>query len=95
MPNHGEWITVEPGVDMTDAIYTTGSGRLTKVWLRHYLRDNPLKDFRILSIGHGGSYLNANEVIADDLTLEVYWHNRFVAVVNFRMNGGNVEAVVR
>lgn len=59
------FLSVTPGIDMTRAL---GDSRLTKKWLREYLRDNPQKDFRV----HGsGQFVNGEDCMRYDLELEV------------------------
>jgi hypothetical protein len=63
-----EYLSVAPGIDMSTAL---NGGRLTKKWLRDYLRDNPEKDFRILGGRWAGSYVNGGDAMTQDLVLEV------------------------
>ena len=77
------YIPVSPGPDMTRALQ---GKNVTKKWLREYLRDNPQKDFRSLAMA-GGAYVNGEDAIRDDLTLEVYRSEigaTLVAMVNFQ-----------
>jgi hypothetical protein len=77
------YIQVFPGIDMSRALQ---GKRPTKRWLREYLRDNPHKDFGVLTPGMG-SYVNGEDAIRHDLTLEVYATSigaSLVAVVNFQ-----------
>lgn len=100
-----QYLAVAPGVDMTDAMHLLNGGRLTKKWLRDYLRDNPQKDFRILNpvgAGASGTYVNGQDAIRHDLTLEVRslrpGSNDLVALVDFQRTDANdwgYQAVVR
>lgn len=92
----GETIPVVPGIDMQRALDRSGS-RLTKKWLREYLRDNPQKDFRNVGF-RSGTYVNGQDAINFDLTLEVRGGYDLVAVVNFQPTDTNewgYQAVVR
>lgn len=87
------YIPVSPGIDMSAAL---GKARLTKKWLRDYLRDNPQKDFRSLMMG-GGSYVNGETALRMDLTLEVHHNGASIALVNFQptdTNDWGYQAVV-
>lgn len=78
----GMTLTVAPGIDMTRAL---GSERLSKQWLRDYLRKNPEKDFRNLS--GGGTYVNGGDAVRMDLTLQVVSMRNpatVIAVVNYQ-----------
>jgi hypothetical protein len=92
-----QYLPVAPGIDMREAL---GSKRLTKKWLRDYLRKNPQKDFR--NLNGGGTYVNGEECIKHDLTLEVRslkpGSNELVALVDFQPTDANewgYQAVVR
>lgn len=77
------YLTVTTGIDMRSAL---GKERLTKKWLRDYLRDHPEKDFRVLTHGVRGP-VNGENVIDLDLTLQVVAPNdpgTVVANVNFQ-----------
>ena len=91
-----EYLSVEPGVDMTTAL---NGARLTKKWLRDYLRTNPQKDFRILGGRWRGSYVNGEDCIRQDAVLEVRDRNlTLVAVVTFQATDASdwgYQAVVR
>lgn len=78
----GSTIPVVPGIDMSAALM---GQRLTKTWLRNYLRTNPQKDFRILVSGMG-TYVNGEDAIRHDLTLEVMTPDQsdLVGLVNFQ-----------
>jgi hypothetical protein len=83
----GSTVPVAPGIDMSDALM---GRRLTKAFLRGYLRENPQKDFRILVSGMG-TYVNGEDAIRHDLTLEVRQPRGgdFVALVNFQSTDDN------
>lgn len=90
-------LPVSLGIDMRAALKEQP---LTKEWLRDYLRDNPQKDFR--NLNGGGSYVNGEECIRHDLTLEVRslkpGSNELVALVDFQTTDANewgYQAVVR
>lgn len=95
-------LIVSPGIDMGDALRRETGGKLTKAWLRDYLRGNPQKDFRIVG-GPGplGSYVNGEDAIRHDLSLEVRMPNGHVAVVDYQScpvtdrNEWGYQAVVR
>jgi hypothetical protein len=95
-----EYLAVAAGIDMSKAL---NGQRITKRWLRDYLRDHPEKDFRILNTrGHGGAYVNGQDAITNDLTLEVRslraGSNELVALVDFQPTDDNewgYQAVVR
>lgn len=88
------YLSVTPGIDMSQAL---GTARLTKKWLRDYLRDNPQKDFR--NHTGAGAYVNGEDCIRQDLSLEVYDSgHRLVACVDFQSTNANdwgYQAVVR
>jgi len=90
------YVPVTPGIDMTQAL---GGSRLTKTWLRDYLRVFPQKDFR--NLGPGGSYVNGQEAVDGDLTFQVYDAKRpgtTIAMVYFQRttdNSWGYQAVVR
>lgn len=92
------YLTVTLGIDATKAL---GGKRLTKKWLREYLRDHPEKDFRNHTHGVRGTYVNGEDCIRHDYTLEVHdLQGRSVAMVNFQtaLDSGNewgYQAVVR
>lgn len=93
------YVPVVPGIDMSQALRKSNMKRLTKKWLRDYLRDNPQKDFRSLD-GRGGTYVNGQDAVAMDLTLQVYdaEQRSTVAMVNFQPTSANewgYQAVVR
>jgi hypothetical protein len=97
-----ETLSVEPGVDMSQALGP--HAKLTKKWLREYLRANPEKDFRILSGRWRGSYVNGEDCIREDVTLDVvdpHYYHEHVAFVNFQhcdrtqSNLWGYQAVVR
>jgi hypothetical protein len=95
-----EYLSVAPGVDMTNAMHLLNGGRLTKKWLREYLRTNPQKDFRILGGRWAGSYVNGEECVKQDLCLEVRDPQTLdlKGVVVFQMttlNDWGYQAVVR
>lgn len=90
------YLSVTPGIDMNSAL---GKQRLTKKWLRDYLRDNPQKDFRNLT-RQGGTYVNGEDCIEYDLSLEVRRADslELVASVEFQKSDANewgYQAVVR
>lgn len=80
-----EYISVTPGIDMSQAL---NGARLTKKWLRDYLRDNPQKDFRMVG---RSSYVNGEECIDHDLVLEVRRPGdlHLVAVATFQRTTAN------
>ena len=94
-------VPVLPGIDMSRAL---GSARLTKDWLREYLRANPEKDFANIGTDRG-AYVNGEDCIRHDLTLEVrdrnYFRDHVVALVVFQPcektddNPWGYQAVVR
>lgn len=73
------YVPVSPGIDMSRAL---GGARLTKKWLREYLRDHPEKDFR--NLGLGGSYVNGQDALNMDLTLQVMSNGSTVAMVHYQ-----------
>lgn len=82
------YLTVTPGIDMRSAL---GQDRLTKKWLREYLRDHPEKDFRVLTYGVRGP-VNGENAIQMDLTLQVvgpYDPGTVVGTVNFQPTDAN------
>lgn len=88
------YISVHPGIDMTEAL---NGQRLTKKWLRDYLRTNPQKDFRVAG---NGQYVNGEDAIRADLSLEVRRPITLdlVACVDFQTSTHNewgYQAVVR
>lgn len=95
-------LAVAPGIDMSSAL---NGQRVTKRWLREYLRDHPEKDFRILNpvgAGASGAYVNGQDAIQNNLTLEVRslrpGSNELVALVDFQPTDANdwgYQAVVR
>lgn len=83
-------ITVRPGIDMMKVI---GKSKLTKKFLREYLAKNPQKDFQILSGRWSGAYINGEQCIDSDFTLDVIdpnYYSEHVAFVNFQ-RGGETE----
>lgn len=91
------YLSVTPGIDMSRDL---ASSRLTKKWLREYLRANPQKDFRI----HGsGTFVNGEDCIREDISLEVRnpATSELVAAVEFQaverteQNPWGYQAVVR
>lgn len=89
------YLSVTPGIDMSQAL---GAQRLTKKWLRDYLRDHPEKDFR--NHTGRGAYVNGEDAVRMDLTLEVFDSHltRRVGIVNFQptdLNQWGYQAVVR
>ncbi len=88
-----QYLSVTPGIDMSQAL---GEQRLTKKWLREYLRTNPQKDFR--NHTGRGAYVNGQDCINGDLTLQVMRDGTTVAMVNFQPTTDNewgYQAVVR
>lgn len=81
------YLSVVPGIDMTRAL---GDMRLTKKWLRDYLRDHPEKDFRCLDTSRG-TYVNGGDAtaIGMDLTLRVMRGATTVAMVNYQRTETN------
>lgn len=70
--------------------------RLTKKWLRDYLRSHPLTRFADQTHGSGYLVVDASIAVRDGLTFEV--HNdrsESVAVVEFQAVNGGFQAVVR
>lgn len=95
-----ETASVTLGIDLSAAL---GSERLTKKWLREYLRTNPQKDFVIrntagpLARWHG-KYINGQDCIRQDVTLEVHQDGKSIAFVDFQATTDNewgYQAVVR
>lgn len=89
------YLSVTPGIDMSQAL---GGKRLTKKWLREYLRDNPQKDFR--NHTGPGSYVNGEDCLNYDLSLVVHdsTTQSVVASVDFQKSDANewgYQAVVR
>lgn len=76
-----EILNVTPGIDMSEAL---AGQRLTKKWLREYLRSNPQKDFR--NHTGRGAYVNGEDCVNYDLSLEVRDPEtmNLVAVVEFQ-----------
>jgi len=87
---------------MRRAFEATGQTRLTKTWVREYLRtaDLGVVLFRNEATQFfPGTYVGAALAVANDLTLEVHDDlSRSVAMVNFqlvRRDGTDIQAVVR
>jgi hypothetical protein len=74
------YLAVEPGVNLSRAL---GGERLTKKWVRERMREHPEWDWRILTPGFG-SYINGQDAIANDVTLQVMRDGSTVAMVNFQ-----------
>lgn len=93
------YVPVTPGIDMSAAMRRDGARRLTKKWLREYLKANPQKDFRNEDL-HGGTYVNGGDAVQGDLTLQVMDPATMstVAMVVFQTTDTNewgYQAVVR
>jgi hypothetical protein len=83
-----EYLTVAPGVNLTRHLAEhTPNGRVTKAWVRLAMQQHPEWDWR--NLGPGGTYVNGQDCIRQDLTLQVVdpaSPGTVKAMVNFQIN---------
>lgn len=80
-----QYVPVTPGVNLSRHLREqTKTGRITKAWVREVMREHPEWDWR--NLGDGGTYVNGEDAIRLDLTLQVMDNGTTRAMVNFQSN---------
>lgn len=84
-----EYVPVAPGINLTQHLARTKTGRITKAWVRQVMREHPEWDWRNLGMGRG-TYVNGEDAIRYDLTLQVMENGTTKAMVNFQADVNEV-----
>lgn len=85
-----EYVPVAPGVNLTRLL---AGQRLTKKFVREAMRDHPEWDWRNLSM-RPGTYVNGEDAVRYDLTLQVMDNGSHVAMVDFKADVNQPSGVV-